>query len=640
VTPAATILDACGDPALFARWFRDRATWGAWFAFLRALFGLPMTAADLDLFRRCTGRAEPPDGGAREAWLVCGRRAGKSFVLALVAVFLATFINWLPFLAPGDRGTVMVIATDRRQARTIFRYARALLSQVPLLAAMVERETSDAIDLTNGITIEILTANFRTVRGYTLVAALCDELAFWRSEDSANPDVEIISAIRPAMATVPGSMLLCASSPYARRGALWEAYRRHFGQPSPVLVWKADTRTMNPTVPQAVIDEATETDPANAAAEYGGEFRGDIESFVSREAIDAAVVPGRFELAPLMGVAYVAFVDPSGGSSDAMTLAIAHGDKDGRAILDAVRERRPPFSPDAVVAEFAMPLKSYNVVSVQGDRYAGEWPRERFSVHGIRYESSETPKSDLYRDALPMLNSGRVELLDHPRLVAQLAGLERRTARSGKDSIDHAPGGHDDVANAVVGALLAAQDCSSLTLWGRSCFGAPVAMPTRADMLYATIVVSPDGQTGVAYFGWIRLGSPPLILLDCDLGPLSPMLLEGVVARLSALAETVRASGVVVFTTAPIAAELQRLGHHRGIEAIDEIVGDELLTLACAVHITAGRVRVCADVLAKNHPLVFLHGRSRQPDNDPQSTAVLAGIAIALDENRSLGRAA
>ena len=38
------------------------------------------------------------------------------------------------------------------------------------------------------------------------------------------------------------------------------------------------------------------------------------------------------------------------------------------------------------------------------------------------------------------------------RLVNQLCGLERRTARSGKDSIDHGPGGHDDLANAVAGA--------------------------------------------------------------------------------------------------------------------------------------------------------------------------------------------
>ena len=62
----------------------------------------------------------------------------------------------------------------------------------------------------------------------------------------------------------------------------------------------------------------------------------------------------------------------------------------------------------------------------------------------------------LYANALPLLNSRRVELLDHPRLQAQLLGLERRTARGGRDSIDHAGGGHDDLANAACGALVAA----------------------------------------------------------------------------------------------------------------------------------------------------------------------------------------
>jgi len=42
-------------------------------------------------------------------------------------------------------------------------------------------------------------------------------------------------------------------------------------------------------------------------------------------------------------------------------------------------------------------------------------------------------------------------LLDHPKLLNQLSNLERRTARSGRDNIDHQPGGHDDVANAVAG---------------------------------------------------------------------------------------------------------------------------------------------------------------------------------------------
>jgi hypothetical protein len=449
---ATTIIEACSDPALFARWFRNPATWRAWFVFLQALFGLAMNESERALFKQCTGRDEPAGGGYREAWLICGRRAGKSFVLALIAVFLAAFVDWAPFLSPGERGTVMVIAADRRQARTIYRFVRALL-RVPLLAALVERETMDGLDLTNSVTIEILTANFRTVRGYTLVAALCDELAFWRTDEgSSSPDAEIIGAIRPAMATVPGAMLLCASSPYSRRGALWDAFRRHFGKTSPVLVWKADTRAMNPTVPQSVIDDATEADPASAAAEYGAEFRTDVETFVAREVVQAAVVPGRYELAPVPGIQYVAFVDPSGGSADSMTLAIAHRDGD-RAVLDAVRERRPPFSPDDVVLEFTSLLKSYGITEVRGDRYGGEWPAERFRVHGITYVPAERPKSDLYRDLLPALNAHRVDLLDVPRLSAQLCALERRTARGGRDSIDHPPGAHDDVANAVAGVV-------------------------------------------------------------------------------------------------------------------------------------------------------------------------------------------
>lgn len=176
-----------------------------------------------------------------------------------------------------------------------------------------------------------------------MIAALCDEIAFWRPDDSANSDKEILAALRPAMATIPGAMLLCASSPYARRGALWDAYRRHFGKDSPVLVWKAPTRIMNPSVPQRVIDEAIERDPSSAAAEYMAEFRADVESFISREVVDSAVILGRHELPRIEGCRYVAFVDPYGGRSDSVTLAIAHMESE-RVILDLVRERKPRTS--------------------------------------------------------------------------------------------------------------------------------------------------------------------------------------------------------------------------------------------------------------------------------------------------------
>jgi hypothetical protein len=454
-THGVTIIRATEDAALFARWFRDRATWASWLVFLKTLFALPLSEAELATFRSCTGRSTPPADVTREAHLICGRRAGKSFVLGLTAVYLACFHNWRGCLSPGERGTIMVIAADRKQARVIFRYILALL-KVPLLASLVERAGAEFVDLNNSVTIEIQTASFRTTRGYTMVAALCDELAFWRTDEGgANPDSEVVSALRPAMATVPGSMLLCASSPYARRGVLWDAFRKHYGQDSPTLVWKAATRVMNPTVPEDVIAEAYEADPASAAAEYGAEFRVDVQTFVAREVVESAVVRGRFEL-PLVPGMHVAFVDPSGGSSDSFTLAIAKRGQDGHAILCALREVRPPFSPEAVVGEFAALLKSYRIATIVGDRYAGEWPVEQFRKYGITYEQSAAPKSDIYRDLLPLLNSGRVELLDHPRLVAQLCQLERRTARSGKDSIDHPPGAHDDVANAVAGAIVKA----------------------------------------------------------------------------------------------------------------------------------------------------------------------------------------
>ena len=242
----------------------------------------------------------------------------------------------------------------------------------------------------------------------------------------------------------------------AQRGALFDAHRKHFGKDGdPILVWQAPTRAINPSVPQRVIDAALEADPSAAAAEYLAEFRRDIESYISRDVVDAAVVPGRRELPRVEGVRYIAFVDPSGGSNDSMTLAIAHLEGQ-RVVLDVVRERRPPFSPDDVVNEFSALLKAYGTGVIRGDRYGGLWPRERFALHGIEYLTADKPKSDLYRDLLPVLNSSRVELLDHARLVAQLCGLERRTARGGRDSIDHPLGAHDDVANAVAGAIVTA----------------------------------------------------------------------------------------------------------------------------------------------------------------------------------------
>jgi hypothetical protein len=224
-----SIVDAAEHAELLGGWFQDKTSWSAWFVFLRAMFGLALDDEGLALFQQCTGRSAPRSGGYLETSLVISRRGGKSLILALIATYLGCFFNWRPFLVAGERGSIVVVAGDRRQAGVILRYVKAFLA-IPALASMIERETADTIDLDNGVTIEIQTASFRTIRGRTVVASLLDELAYWRTEDTANPDTEIVAALRPAMATIPRAMMLKASSPYARRGALWNNYRKHFGK--------------------------------------------------------------------------------------------------------------------------------------------------------------------------------------------------------------------------------------------------------------------------------------------------------------------------------------------------------------------------------------------------------------------------
>jgi hypothetical protein len=443
------------DPNLFARHFRGES-WAAWKVFLAALFAEPADEAGLAVYRERTGRTAWPTAPFTEAAVIVGRRGGKSRTLALVAVYLACFRSYDQFLAPGEVATIGILAVDKGQARAIFRFVLGLLKAVPMLEQLIVRRDVETIELSNRVMIEIGVASFRSTRGYTYAAILCDELAFWRSDEtSLNPDVEILRALRPGMVSIPGAVLLMASSPYSQRGELYNTYRRHFGRDDArVLVWKASTLQMNPSVDKRIIEEAYESDPESAKAEFGGEFRTDLADYISRETVDAVTMQDRHELPPEPGVTYAAFCDPSGGVSDSLTLAIAHLDRNAVCILDALLECRPPFDPEAAVVQCAALCRRYGVAKIVGDRYAGEWPRARFAEHGIEFEQSARPKSDLYHDLLPLLNARRIELLDLPRLSAQLCGLERRTARSGRDSIDHAPGGHDDLANAVAGALV------------------------------------------------------------------------------------------------------------------------------------------------------------------------------------------
>jgi hypothetical protein len=386
----------------------------------------------------------------REFIAICGRGSGKSRIAAALACVYAVLKTWPR--KPGENIFVAVVAPTRSQASVTHGYIRGLLRSVPRFERLIETETADSITLSNGVVVEVVTASLISTRGRSYALVIVEEAAFLPADDaSANPDTELIRALRPGLARVPGSLLVVISSPYARRGFLWQTYDREMKKPSTdVLVVRGSTVDLNPTFDERAVARAFEEDPVSAASEYGAEFRSDVERFVTLEVVTACTEFGVYERPPERSLSYVAFVDPSGGRADAFTFAVAHS-SDDKIVLDLARSFAAPFSPASVIAEISHVLKAYRISEVVGDRYAGSFSSELFGKHGITYTSAPKPKSDLYIDFLARLNSRGVTLLDIEEIRSQLLNLDRKTARGGRDSIDHAPGGHDDLANAVAG---------------------------------------------------------------------------------------------------------------------------------------------------------------------------------------------
>jgi len=436
------------------------AEWTPWRAFWKAVYALPMTPEELTIYQRHTKRSTPPQAQVAEAWMAIGRGGGKTRNSALHAVYRAISFDAASVDA-GEDVIVPLLASDRRQARAALKYIRGF-NALALVAPWVFRGTlKEVIEYKTSVNVELQTATKKAPRGYSCPTACCDEIAFWENEeDHTNPDFEVVTAVRGSLGRVQGSVLLALSNPYAPKGELYEAVEAYYGHDDPdTLVWNADTLSMNPTFDQRAIARAFKRDPVVASSEFGSDgfvsFRQAKQALFDEEAVRAVIVTDRRELPPQPGTRYVAFVDAAQGqrSGDAMTLGIAHG-VGTRAVLDLLREVEPPFNPADVVQRFAETLHAYGIREVQGDRVSLGFVLNEFAAVGIKFLPSTLTKSDIFAELLPLVNTGRVELLDSPALRNQLLSLERRAVRGGKDSIDHPRGAHDDVANAAAGALV------------------------------------------------------------------------------------------------------------------------------------------------------------------------------------------
>ena len=240
---------ALSDPDLFGTVLAGDS-WASWRILLIAAMGEPLTVEERVVFEHLTGRPQEPAERVEEIWAIIGRRGGKTRAVAVLAAYIAALVDFSDVLAPGERASLPIMCASTWQASKAKQYLSGIFAEVPALKRLVENETADTISLSTRVDIEVRPASFRTSRGGHLLRGL----SLTRShsgavENSANPDKEILDAIRPTLATT-GGILACISSPYARRGELYNAWKRDFGPDgdAAILVAKAPSRVMNPSL--------------------------------------------------------------------------------------------------------------------------------------------------------------------------------------------------------------------------------------------------------------------------------------------------------------------------------------------------------------------------------------------------------
>ena len=295
------------------------------------------------------------------------------------------------------------------------------------------------------------------VRGRTVIAIICDEIGFWPfDEDAANPADEVLTALRPSMATVRNAKLIKISTPYTKSGVLWEDFQRRRELDYPV--WQVSTFEMNPTLTPEMVESERQRSEEKYLREYLAQFTDAVNGWIVPEILDPCIVPGRRDLPYHRDMNYVAAIDPASRKND-FALVILHRLHDGTVVVDRVERwtgtKNFPLPFESVLGQIKQILETYGINSVTGDQFYCDAISEHLLKLGIVYKifnfTSQT-RGKLFMQLRHLLRQGKIELLDDVELLRELRNLrEEKTARG---QIDVRPTtGNDDTAVALALAV-------------------------------------------------------------------------------------------------------------------------------------------------------------------------------------------
>lgn len=399
----------------------------------------------------------------RRRWVVrAGRRAGKSSTAARLAICRGLFGEWS--VPPGDTAVIPFISVDRTEAAARLKTIAAILRTL----GVGFDATAEEVQLRDRpLVFRVASATVRGVVGFTSVAIFCDEVARWENRDgTANPAGEVVSSLRPTIASQPSAFEFFVSSPFGTDDFHALAFDR--GDDATQIVSHAPTWVANPSISERETHEL-EPDERVWAREFAAEPGATVSAALDPE--DVAAAFGRTPRGQRTKRAFVA-IDASSLRGDDFAWLSGSETTAGELVVDRVDGWEGPqlrrVSLEQIAQKLANEAKRVGAKRVFGDQREAAGLASLFTRQGILFR--EFPWSDVSKDtSIQWLRRALRERLiclpAHEKLRRELGSLKARLTPSGR--IHYATSGQDYASALITLAHAAvAGDVLSRTDWG------------------------------------------------------------------------------------------------------------------------------------------------------------------------------
>jgi len=416
---------------------------------------------------------------------IVGRRGGKTTLAAALSIFCSIKENWTPYLEKTPFATVLILSPNIELSQEILEIIRNMYENSPILSRLIDRKKKNTQRTFNvkvpflieeegkpmiqysRVQIKVGAASKKTTRGIAACAVLCDEIAYWGTDEKyAETDIEILRAVKPAQAQFDDKLLLIKlSSPGIKQGVLYNEYLKRFDLPINYVVFKAPSWVWNPSmVTERYLKTEMELDPEGFASEYRADFVDSLSDFISPEMVDTCVLRGRTFIPPEgkgSEVVYTASIDAAfKGDRFAFTVMGYMGVRVKQYVMKTWSGNRSEPVKSMEVAQFISTIcKEYGISRVHADQYAFQPLKEIFEQYGINLVEmpfTNTLKKQIYYNLKSLIHNLKIDLLDNPINISEIKQLKVEQTSTGLVRIGHPPGGHDDCADvtAISGYLL------------------------------------------------------------------------------------------------------------------------------------------------------------------------------------------